>query len=156
MAARASIRKQWKTFLKSEKGRGASNEWVASIAILASAAVSVAALSDDKEHTNSGRVDKSAAIEALLSSQRSQHVVQCEGFMQYQRLSQRPGGDASDAAFEPWHSVTSANSRRSLLHRQSKHHNHGDGEKAKDMDMHEKYDIDFNSVLGEGVSSINL
>ncbi|KAL7525461.1 hypothetical protein ACHAXR_001014, partial [Thalassiosira sp. AJA248-18] len=138
MAAKAAIQRQWNLFLKSEKVRASTNQWAASMAILVSAAVAVSKLDDDSsEHSSVNLV----AIETLLPP-RTHRVTQCSCEGLYQRLSKRPNNGA--AAFGPWQSVTSARSRKSLLHRQP---NHG---KERDMDMNEKYDIDFNTVLGEG------
>ena len=144
MAAKAAIRRQWNVFLQSRTARTSTSQWAASVAILASVSAAVAIHDDDSEHSGANP----GSIDALLPP-RTQRSVRCEAEMfPFQRSSQiSENSSSAPVVFGPWKSESSANSRKSLLRRHTKH-----GSEI-DTDMNEKYDIDFDTVLGEGVSN---
>mmetsp|Transcript_31417 Transcript_31417/g.59761 ORF Transcript_31417/g.59761 Transcript_31417/m.59761 type:complete len:289 (+) Transcript_31417:68-934(+) len=169
MAAKAAIQRQWNTFLNSDNAKIFTNRLaVASVAILASAsataavAVAVAIVShedddDDSTTQHHSRNERSipASIKSLLSSSRAQQqqqqqqqrpIVQCEEtkLLPYQRLSHN-ATENRGVAFGPWRSESSANARKLLVRRQTRQHGN-----ERDVDMNEKYCIDFDTVLGEG------
>ena len=154
MTAKSAIRRQLHAFLQSEKSGTSSNGWVASVAVLASAAAaaSVAAISrdDDSEHHLAACVYYPGAVGAPLPPPPiTQRTVQCEALHPDQRRSRRSNDDVGgDAASRPWQAVTSSASRKSLLH-----HRHPKHDRGMNVDMHEKYNIEYSTVLGEGVSS---
>ncbi|KAL9182151.1 hypothetical protein ACHAXT_012803 [Thalassiosira profunda] len=149
--------------------RASNNRWVASVAALASAAAaaSLTRREEDSECSGARRDIRIAGgdiggIDALLRQRRplggSVNVARCDDLLPYHRLSQRPphlrpndessqgnaGNGGRSAGFGPWQPRMAA-SRKSLLHRRSRH-----GSEEKEMDMEEKYKIDHMTILGEG------
>ena len=129
-----AVRRQWNVLL-SGKSRASTNfEWIASMFICASAAAAVSTSHDDDDYS-----EHSPPLIA-------RRIVQCEALLPYQRLGQT-SYKANDAHFLP----RQLSSRKSqLLHRQSRQG--AFNEEREDVEMHDKYIIDFNTVLGEGVS----
>ena len=136
LAAKAAVRRQWNVLLSGKSRASPNFEWMASMFLCASAVASVSHDDDDycSEH-----------LPPLIA----RRIVQCEALLPYQRLSQR-SYNASDAHFLP----RQLSSRKSLLHRQSRQG--AFNEEREDAEMHEKYIIDFSTVLGEGVSLFGL
>lgn len=154
--ARAALRRQWNALLQSENGSSSSHYWIASSIAVAVSAASAAACAGDRDDDDS---DRGGAAAVLLPPPRcaatrpAASIARCEPLLPYSRLSRGPTDSSSsngesDMAFGPWQSVTSSFARKSLLHR----HGSGSTNNERPMDMHEKYNIDFNTVLGEGVS----
>lgn len=163
MAAKVAIRRQCEALLRSEKVRisASNNQWVASMAVLASAAAAAAVANRSRDDEAEKHPNAGMKYPVVPRRRVAPVVVQCEALQHqrqhqpYQRVSQRPNADNASSSssnggvtFAPWQSVTSSASRKSLLH----HRKTKRGKKEREMDMHEKYNIDFNSVLGEGVS----
>jgi len=153
---KAAFRRQCNAIFQSVGSRTSSDQWnVASIAILSSAVAAGAIGTNNGGDTDHCPRDI-GAIDSILSTQTGLRssataAAQCEALLPYQRRSKKPSNvranTSSSSAFGPWQSVTSSASRKSLLRRQSKLI---DGREKK-IDMHQKYNIDFSSVLGEGV-----
>ena len=133
-------------FLKSSE----ANKWVGGALCGGIAGISVAIIVTDRteeqqHHACHHHIDHLYDKNSLLISSRRQHTVQCEALLPHQRVnnndmssSKKDGGVGKVA--EPWQSVLS--SRKSI------------SKVKKQMNMYRRYDVDFETVLGEGVSLV--
>ena len=135
-------------FIKSSE----ANKWVGGALCGGIAGISVAIIVTD--HTEEQQhhachhhiIDHLYDKNSLLISSRRQHTVQCEALLPHQRVnnnvmssSSKKGGGVGKVA-EPWQSVLS--SRKSI------------SKVKKQMNMYRRYNVDFETVLGEGVSLV--
>lgn len=141
MSSRSMICRQWNAFLQPERrGRRSSTsnkKWVAFLSSASAAAALLVKQQDnlEPEQNNTDNINHNAISTLLHTRQRRQTTtVKCETIAPYKRVNQTPN-NSSEFVLSP---------RRSLLNQHSKQRQVGD--------MYEKYDIDFKTVLGEGVS----
>lgn len=136
------ICRQWNAFLQPERrGRRSSTsdnkKWVAFLSSASAAAAILVKQQDnlEPEQNNTDNINHNAISTLLHTRQRRQTTtVKCETIAPYKRVNQTPN-NSSEFVLSP---------RRSLLNQHSKQRQVGE--------MYEKYDIDFKTVLGEGVS----
>ena len=132
-------------FLKSSE----ANKWVGGALCGGIAGISVAIIvtdhTEEQQHHACHHIDHLYDKNSLLISSRRQHTVQCEAVLPYQRVnnndmsSSKKGGGVGNA--EPWQSVLSSRKSISKVKKQK-------------MNMYRRYDVDFETVLGEGVSLV--
>ena len=141
MSSRSMICRQWNAFLQPEsRGRRSSTsntKWVAFLSSASAAAALLVKQQDnlEPEQNNTDNINHNAISTLLHTWQRRQTAtVKCETIAPYKRVNQTPN-NSSEFVLSP---------RRSLLNQHSKQRQVGE--------MYEKYDIDFKTVLGEGVS----
>ena len=126
-------------FIKSSE----ANKWVGGALCGGIAGIIITDHTEEQQHHACHQIDHSFDKNSLLISSRRQHTVQCEALLPHQRVnnndmsSSKKGGGVGKVA-EPWQSVLS--SRKSI------------SKVKKQMNMYRRYDVDFETVLGEGVS----